>query len=103
MSASGNTWEGYQWVDGWPVSPLRPHQQQPPPREPTGNDEGEMAVEMDPAAGAVNNISVPVDSSTVVSRQSEESNQVNDLILASQAPPTHQRTRWMKTSPTKNR
>jgi hypothetical protein len=39
-----------------------------------------MAVEMEPAAGAVtNNISVTVDSSTVVSRQSEESNQVNDF------------------------
>jgi hypothetical protein len=80
MSAGGNTWEGYQWVDGWPVSPPRPHQQQPPPREPTSTDKGEMAVEMDPAAGAVNNnISVTVDSGIVVSRQSEESNQVNDF------------------------
>jgi hypothetical protein len=81
MSASGNTWEGYQWVDGWPVSPPRPHQQQQPPqREPTSNDEGEMAVEMEPAAGAVtNNISVTVNSGTVVSRQIEESNQVNDF------------------------
>ena len=85
MSSSGNTWEGYEWVDGWPVSPPRPRQQQqPPPR----TDEGEMAVEMEPAAEPeANNISVTTDSGTVGCRQPEESDQVKffDSSLAGSA------------------
>jgi hypothetical protein len=51
MSSSGNTWEGYQWVDGWPVTPPRPRVQPMTPAA-TANEiqeEKEMLVETGPA------------------------------------------------------
>jgi hypothetical protein len=55
MSSYGKTWEGYQWVDGWPVTPPRHWTQQPtapnPPDEP--EEEREMVVEPDSAANTV--------------------------------------------------
>jgi len=53
MSSSGNTWEGYQWVDGWPVTPPRPRVQPPTPAATTNEfqvqEEKEMLVETGPA------------------------------------------------------
>jgi hypothetical protein len=84
MSASGNTWEGYQWVDGWPVSPPRPRLQQQPPREPATTDEGEMAVETDLAAEAdTSTVHSTVynadDNSLAATKQSETAYQVKDF------------------------
>jgi hypothetical protein len=76
MSSSGNTWEGYQWVDGWPVTP--PLQQT---REPVQADEGEMAVETDSAAEADKRTATSTDDNGhVVTKQSETSYQVNDFV-----------------------
>ncbi len=46
MSSSGNTWEGYQWVDGWPVTPPCPRVQPAPPASATNEfqEEKEMLV-----------------------------------------------------------
>ena len=84
MSANGNTWEGYQWVDGWPVSPPRPHpQQQQLPREPAPTEEGEMAVETDPVADAdhntVHSVVHTAADNNLSARQSEAASQVNDF------------------------
>jgi hypothetical protein len=84
MFASGNTWEGYQWMDGWPVSPPRPRPQQQPPREPATTDEGEMAVETDLAAEADNStvhstVHNAHDNSLTATKQSETAYQVKDF------------------------
>ncbi len=61
MSSSGNTWEGYQWVDGWPVTPPRPRVQPTPPASATNEfqEEKEMRVE-DPNLNTTGETSVQV-------------------------------------------
>jgi hypothetical protein len=108
MSANGNTLEGYQWVDGWPVSPSRPRPQQQPPSEPASTEKGEMAVETDVAAEADNSTVHSVvrsanNSSLSATKQSETAYQVNDFDPSLAVPRTPLRMRLMTTSPTKNR
>jgi len=61
MSSSGNTWEGYQWVDGWPVTPPRPRVQPAPPVSAANEfqEEKEMLVE-DPNLNTTGETSVQV-------------------------------------------
>jgi hypothetical protein len=88
METGGRSWEGYVWVDGWPVSPLRhqPHQQQQA-REPA---DGEMVVEpaepvepvvVEPVA-AVNSSQQAVIHTDAVDNDSHSTttNQVNDFL-----------------------
>ncbi len=59
----GNAWEGYQWVDGWPVTPPRQQQAPAAPTEPANEpvnapEHGpEMVVDATPATDAVDIIS----------------------------------------------
>ena len=88
METGGRSWEGYEWVDGWPVSPPRnpPHQLQQA-REPT---DGEMVVEpaepvVPAAVEPVLVVPVPVVNSSqhvAVDNDSHSTttNQVNDLL-----------------------
>jgi hypothetical protein len=57
----GNAWEGYRWVDGWPVTPPRQQQAPAAPTEPANEPfnapeyEPEMLVDTTPAADAADN------------------------------------------------
>jgi hypothetical protein len=57
MSSSGNTWEGYQWVDGWPMTPPRPPVQPTTPADLPDElqEEREMLVETSLAAAPIVN------------------------------------------------
>ena len=63
LDMDGNAWEGYQWVDGWPVTPPRQQQAPAAPTEPANEpvnapEHGpEMVVDATPATDAVDNIS----------------------------------------------
>ncbi len=94
MESSGRTWEGYEWVDGWPVSPLRQQQQQP--NEPAYVQEGEGGMVVEPAepakpataativtASVPANIALLADTNTGDSasgRHSVTTEQVNDFL-----------------------
>jgi hypothetical protein len=85
MESNGRTWEGYEWVDGWPVSPPRhqPLQQQQQQCEPAF--EGGMVVEpaepAEPAAAAIDNSTATNSAGDSASgRHSTNTNQVNDFL-----------------------
>jgi hypothetical protein len=77
MSSNGNAWEGYEWVDGWPVLPPRLWTQQlmaPEPADEPAEDR-EMVVEPDSAANAATDT---VDHNST--RHHETTSQVNAFL-----------------------
>jgi len=93
MESSGRTWEGYEWVDGWPVSPPRRQPQQQQQHEPADVLEGEGGMVVEPAgpdttaaitaANVVTNVVPPTNSNTgdgASGRLSANSEQVKDFV-----------------------
>jgi hypothetical protein len=85
MESSGRSWEGYEWVDGWPVSPpSHQPQQQQQAREPADEPvvDGEMVVELAEPAAAVNSTPHAVIHTVAVDNDSHSTttNQVNDFL-----------------------
>ncbi len=80
MASSGNTWEGYLWVDGWPVTPPR-SRMQPTPADPVNElpEEREMLVEQSSVAAPVNNTTVMADEDTISNSNTMSTVQVKDI------------------------
>ncbi len=81
MTSSGNTWEGYLWGDGWPVTPPRPRMQLTTSTEPVNElpDEREMIVEQSSAAAPVINTAAMADVDTISNSNTESTVQVKDI------------------------
>jgi hypothetical protein len=78
----GNAWEGYQWVDGWPVTPPR---QQPAPAEPAAEPvnepehEPEMVVDNSISVVDTTSNTIVTAASAVVTGNSEQVNHTQNV------------------------
>jgi hypothetical protein len=78
----GNAWEGYQWVDGWPVTP--PRQQQAPAEpaaEPVNEPEHEPEMVVDNIISVVDTASNTIGntSNAIVTGNSEQVNNTQNV------------------------